>query len=109
VLAIGFAGVSARIFDTTLSQDASAPTPAPPAAQASLNGALAPGGRLCDPNYSPCIPLYPPDLECEDLGHPVSILGGSDPHHLDDDGDRLGCELVADPPPTAGSRPRGSW
>jgi hypothetical protein len=96
VLAIGVAGVSAGIVDDTVSRDISAPTLAPPAAQASTDSA--PAGRRCDPNYSPCIPLYPPDLDCEDLGHPVSILGGADPHELDDDGDRLGCELIADPP-----------
>lgn len=46
----------------------------------------------CDPNYSPCVPPYPPDLDCPDIGHPVQVVGGSDPHGLDRDGDGVGCE-----------------
>lgn len=45
----------------------------------------------CDPSYSPCIPAYPPDLNCDDIGHPVTVTG-SDPHRLDRDGDGVGCE-----------------
>ena len=50
----------------------------------------------CDPNYTgACVPPYPPDLDCADLGAlglplPVSVVGG-DPHALDPDGDGLGC------------------
>lgn len=32
-----------------------------------------------------------PDLDCDDIGHPVDV-GGGDPHHLDRDGDGIGCE-----------------
>jgi endonuclease YncB( thermonuclease family) len=51
----------------------------------------------CDPNYSGgCVPSYPPDLDCADLrglGIPLPVLVvGQDPHRLDGDGDRLGCE-----------------
>jgi micrococcal nuclease len=55
---------------------------------------LVPG---CDPNYAgACVPPYPPDRDCgelRDLGLdlPVRVVG-SDPHRLDADGDRLGCE-----------------
>lgn len=42
------------------------------------------GGGNCDPSYSPCVPLYPPDLDCADTG-PVTVHG-SDPHGLDADG-----------------------
>jgi Flp pilus assembly pilin Flp len=51
----------------------------------------------CDPNYGGgCVPPYPPDLDCADLralgiSLPVRIVGASDPHHLDEDGDGLGC------------------
>jgi endonuclease YncB( thermonuclease family) len=51
----------------------------------------------CDPNYSRgCVPPYPPDLDCAELGRlgiplPVLVVG-QDPHRLDGDGDRLGCE-----------------
>ncbi|NYI99959.1 endonuclease YncB(thermonuclease family) [Nocardioides thalensis] len=47
------------------------------------------GGGNCDPSYSPCVPLYPPDLDCADTG-PVTVHG-SDPHGLDADGDGQAC------------------
>ena len=43
----------------------------------------------CEPGYSPCVPTYPPDLDCADTG-PVSVTG-SDPHGLDGDGDGVAC------------------
>jgi endonuclease YncB( thermonuclease family) len=54
-----------------------------------------PSGK-CDPNYSGgCVPPYPPDVDCADIRAlgiaPVQVVG-SDPHRLDGDGDRLGCE-----------------
>ena len=45
----------------------------------------------CEPGYSPCVPRYPPDLDCADLNGPYSVTG-SDPHRLDRDGDGTGCE-----------------
>jgi len=45
----------------------------------------------CDPNYSGCVPLYPPDVNCADIGGSVSVIG-SDPHGLDADSDGIGCE-----------------
>lgn len=50
-----------------------------------------PAGDNCDPNYVPCIPAYPPDLNCPDIGFPVQVIG-ADPHGLDRDGDGWGCE-----------------
>lgn len=47
--------------------------------------------KNCAPGYSPCIPPYPPDLNCPDIGHPVTVTG-SDPHGLDRDGDGIACE-----------------
>jgi endonuclease YncB( thermonuclease family) len=48
----------------------------------------------CDPNYSGCIPLYPPDLDCKDIKAlglaPVTVIG-KDPHRLDADGDGKAC------------------
>jgi hypothetical protein len=38
---------------------------------------------------APCIPPYPPDLNCPDVG-PVTVTG-SDPHGLDADGDEVAC------------------
>jgi endonuclease YncB( thermonuclease family) len=41
--------------------------------------------------YSPCIPSYPPDLDCADVDGPI-IVSGSDPHGLDADHDGVACE-----------------
>ena len=46
-------------------------------------------GTGCAPGYSPCIPPYPPDLDCPDVG-PVTV-SGSDPHGLDADNDGVAC------------------
>ena len=49
----------------------------------------------CDSNYAPCIPSYPPDLDCGDLKKmgisPIRVLG-IDVHKLDRDGDGVGCD-----------------
>lgn len=46
----------------------------------------------CDTGYSgACVPQYPPDIDCADVGSRV-LVGGSDPHGLDRDGDGIGCE-----------------
>jgi endonuclease YncB( thermonuclease family) len=53
-------------------------------------------GSGCDPNYAGgCVPTYPPDVDCRDLrarGIGTVRVIGSDPHHLDGDGDGYGCE-----------------
>lgn len=58
-----------------------APTPQP----------LAGGGGACAPGYSPCLPPYPPDVDCADVNGPVTVTG-SDPHGLDADHDGVACE-----------------
>lgn len=45
----------------------------------------------CAEGYSPCVPPYPPDLDCDDVGGPIAV-SGSDPHGFDADGDGSGCE-----------------
>jgi type VI protein secretion system component VasF len=45
----------------------------------------------CDPNYTGCVPVYPPDVDCAEVGETVTVTG-SDPHGLDADGDLVGCE-----------------
>jgi hypothetical protein len=45
----------------------------------------------CDPNYSGCVPAYPPDVDCAEVGESVSSYG-TDPHGLDADADGVGCE-----------------
>jgi type II secretory pathway pseudopilin PulG len=46
----------------------------------------------CDPNYSGCVPPYPPDVDCSDVNGPVTVTG-SDPHELDADGDGVACDI----------------
>jgi micrococcal nuclease len=50
-------------------------------------------GGDCDPSYPDhCIPPYPPDLDCGDVGVKNIIVVGEDPHGFDGDGDGVGCE-----------------
>jgi hypothetical protein len=52
----------------------------------------------CDPSYPElCLPAYP-DLDCIDIGYPITVrydpnIGAFDPHYLDVDFDGIGCEL----------------
>ena len=45
----------------------------------------------CAAGYAPCVPSYPPDLDCADIDGPVSVTG-TDPHGFDADGDGTGCD-----------------
>lgn len=46
----------------------------------------------CDPNYSgACVPAYPPDVNCPQIGATVRVTG-TDVHHLDRDRDGYGCD-----------------
>jgi hypothetical protein len=49
----------------------------------------APSG--CADGYSPCIPPYPPDLDCASVDGPITVTG-PDPHGLDADDDGAACE-----------------
>jgi hypothetical protein len=44
----------------------------------------------CAPGYDPCLPPYPPDIDCADTPGEVSV-SGSDPHGLDADNDGVAC------------------
>jgi len=47
----------------------------------------------CDSSYPDvCIPPYPPDLDCGQIGYSNFIVVGSDPHRFDGDKDGIGCE-----------------
>jgi endonuclease YncB( thermonuclease family) len=66
-----------------------------PVASPTSTIAFAPSSSAgCDPNYSGCIPLFPPDLDCGDIKAlglaPVTVIG-KDPHRLDGDGDGKAC------------------
>lgn len=50
-----------------------------------------PKGGGCAAGYTPCVPPYPPDVDCADVAGPISV-SGSDPHGLDRDGDGIACE-----------------
>ena len=39
-----------------------------------------------------CIPAYPPDLECSQIGAGWFTVNAPDPHSLDGDFDGIGCE-----------------
>jgi len=51
----------------------------------------------CDPSYPElCLAAYP-DLDCIDIGYPITVyhdptIGAYDPHALDADYDGVGCE-----------------
>ena len=45
----------------------------------------------CLPQYrGDCVPAPPPDYDCSDFDGPITVTG-SDPHHLDNDGDGIAC------------------
>jgi micrococcal nuclease len=45
----------------------------------------------CSSGYDPCIPAYPPDLDCADVSGPIMVTG-NDPHGLDAEDDGVACE-----------------
>jgi endonuclease YncB( thermonuclease family) len=49
------------------------------------------GGGACAPGYDPCVPPFPPDVDCADVDGPITVTG-ADPHGLDADGDGVACE-----------------
>lgn len=47
----------------------------------------------CDSSYpSVCIPPYPPDLDCGDIGFSKFKVVQPDPHRFDGDKNGIGCE-----------------
>lgn len=48
-------------------------------------------GGGCAPGYAPCVPSYPPDVDCADVEGPITVTG-TDPHGLDGEGDGIACE-----------------
>lgn len=51
------------------------------------------GGGNCDASYPTiCIPPPPPDLDCSDIPYTNFKVVAPDDHHLDGDGDGIGCE-----------------
>ena len=50
-----------------------------------------PVGDNCHPSYDPCVPNAGHDLDCGDIGFPVTVIG-PDEYRLDRDHDGSGCE-----------------
>ena len=51
------------------------------------------GSSDCDSSYPDvCIPPYPPDLDCGQIGERRFAVRGPDPHGFDSDRDGIGCE-----------------
>ena len=49
-------------------------------------------GNNCDSSYPDvCIPPYPPDLDCGEIGFSNFKVVGDDPHGFDRDNDGIGC------------------
>jgi len=49
--------------------------------------------KNCDPSYPDvCIALYPPDLDCGEIGYSNFKVIQPDPHGFDGDKDGIGCE-----------------
>ncbi len=70
------------------------PTATPPAMRTNPTPVpVQPRAQSCDPSYpTVCIPPYPPDLDCGDIGYRRFQVVGSDPHRFDGDDDGIGCE-----------------
>lgn len=69
--------------DTPLEQPTEEPTSEPSPTEDA--------GGNCATGYDPCVPAYPPDLDCADVDGPINITG-DDPHGFDADGDGIGCD-----------------
>lgn len=72
-----------RVDDQTKNVNCPKPPSPPPEEPASAGN--------CEAGYEPCVPLYPPDLDCADVNGPIYVTG-SDPHGFDGEGDGVGCE-----------------
>jgi endonuclease YncB( thermonuclease family) len=78
--------------DRYVAADAATPDPSCGGARGLIGPSPEPAPRRgCEPGYSPCVPPYPPDVDCGDLDGPVRVTG-RDPHGLDADGDGTACE-----------------
>ncbi|CAN5692350.1 hypothetical protein BH24ACT26_BH24ACT26_22930 [soil metagenome] len=82
---------SARRGDRGLWGDC--PAPGGDRARSGGGGSGASGGGRCDAGYKgACIPPYPPDVDCSEIGPRGFSSVGSDPHGFDGDGDGIACE-----------------
>ena len=71
-----------------LSKSECAPPPSRPPRQ---NDPSAGPPSGCHPSYTPCVPSGRGDLDCDDIGGSVRVIG-PDEYRLDSDSDGVGCE-----------------
>jgi len=70
----------------------SQPTPTQPTSQPTQSQQVQLQNQ-CDSSYpSVCIPPYPPDLDCAEIGYSNFRVVQPDPHRFDGDKDGIGCE-----------------
>ena len=69
-------------------------TPTMPLGESESNFANSPATvDICDRSYPDiCIPPFPPDVDCDEIGFLNFRVYQPDPHGLDGDGDGIGCE-----------------
>ena len=68
-------------------------TPAIPIQEEQESVSVSSTQENCDESYPDvCIPPYPPDLDCGEIGYSNFSVVGDDPHGFDGDNDGIGCE-----------------
>jgi cytoskeletal protein RodZ len=93
------APTSPPTLQATTAPTTKAPTTKAPTTKAPTTKAPTKPAGTCNPNYSPCVPNDPMDVDCKGGGGngpsyvtgPVTVTG-SDVYGLDKDGDGIGCE-----------------
>ncbi len=67
--------------------------PIPVVNDTSRSGVIPEINPSCDSNYSgACVPIYPPDVNCPQIGVNNFLVVGVDVHDLDRDGNGIACE-----------------
>lgn len=69
--------------------------PVTPTQESQSNSVTSPVTKdVCDSSYPDmCIPVYPPDLDCDEIIYSNFSVIGSDLHGFDKDNDGIGCEV----------------
>ncbi len=76
------------------SQQPSQPEPEPIPTSQPIQSQQVQSQNQCDSSYpSVCIPPYPPDLDCGEIGYSNFRVVPPDPHGFDRDRDGIGCEV----------------
>ena len=79
--------------NTTKPDPGTRPTPVPASPPAPAPAPATPRAPGCDPNYAgACIPVYPPDVDCNEIPDRNFQVIGTDVDHFDVDHDGIACE-----------------